>query len=106
MPYKDPEKQKLYLHEYQKVYHQNRYSKCIQGMLEYLGGECVQCGSKENLEFDHIDPKTKSFSITRKWNRRWEVLKLELDKCQLLCKDCHLTKTSTERKVRSGSNPD
>lgn len=74
-------------------------------MLEYLGGECVQCGIKTNLEFDHIDRKTKSFSITRKWNRKWEILKPELDKCQLLCSEHHLEKTKQERSVQLGSNP-
>jgi len=59
----------------------------------YLGGKCAWCGSTTDLEFDHIDSATKSFEIGRNLNRRWEVLVHELDKCQLLCHDCHRQKT-------------
>ena len=106
MPYKDPEKQKAYLHSYQKAYHQKRYARRITEMLDYLGGKCVVCGSKENLEFDHIDRTTKSYAITRKWTRKWDDLKIELDKCQLLCVEHHKEKTKRDAKVQSGSIPD
>lgn len=61
--------------------------------IAYLGGRCARCGSKNRLEFDHKDRATKSFTITGNLNRRWEVLVQELDKCQLLCHDCHRAKT-------------
>jgi 5-methylcytosine-specific restriction endonuclease McrA len=64
--------------------------------LEYLGGCCVKCGSTERLEFDHIDPATKSFELSRFWICTWEHLLPELKKCQLLCKSCHRLKTITE----------
>lgn len=60
--------------------------------FQYLGGKCVDCGSVEKLEFDHIDPETVSFRIgARLFN--WKVLVRELDKCQLLCQKCHKVKT-------------
>lgn len=61
----------------------------------YLGGKCVQCGSKDNLEFDHIDPKTKLFNICSS-DLSKDKLRDELAKCQLLCKRCHLKKTYTD----------
>lgn len=63
------------------------------------GGRCVQCGSSERLEIDHIDPKTKAFNPANLWTRRREVRDAELAKCQVLCHDCHLDKTfgSVER---------
>lgn len=64
-----------------------------QRALAYLGGECARCGSTERLEFDHIDRMTKAFTISANYNRRWEALQAELDKCQLLCHECHVTKT-------------
>lgn len=64
-----------------------------QQAIIYLGGRCTRCGSVERLEFDHKDRATKSFTITGNLNRRWEVLAHELDKCQLLCHDCHRAKT-------------
>ena len=105
MPYSDPVKQKAFLKEYHVSYHQKRYANRISEMMIYLGSECVKCGTKESLEFDHIDPKTKEFSITRKWTRSWDILQPELDKCQLLCKECHLEKTKLQRKLQRGSPP-
>ena len=98
MPYKDKEKQKQFLHAYQIGYHQNRYATAISKFIGYLGGECKKCSSVEQLEFDHIDRATKSFAITKYWNRKWEIIKPELDKCQLLCHDCHKEKTKVERR--------
>ncbi len=64
-----------------------------QQAIAYLGGKCARCGTAERLEFDHRDRATKTFTITGNLNRRWEVLVQELDKCQLLCHDCHHAKT-------------
>lgn len=52
---------------------------------------CCKCGSKKNLQLDHIDPSTK---ITHQvWNRRKEFREAELSKCQVLCHSCHKIKT-------------
>lgn len=63
--------------------------KCI----NYLGGKCQICGETNIhvLCFHHIDPTTKKFNILGCKNRRmsFEHLKPELDKCQLLCINCH-----------------
>ena len=75
--------------EYMNNYMKNRWIQRRISAVEYLGGSCIECGSLDNLEFDHIDPETKicsiaqasSFSEKRFWN--------EVDKCQLLCEDCH-----------------
>lgn len=64
---------------------------------EILGGICVRCGTSENLEFDHIDPSTKLFNITKAYQYSWQKFIDELAKCQLLCTDCHKKKTKTER---------
>jgi hypothetical protein len=62
-----------------------------------LGGKCVRCGSIENLEFDHIIKETKSFTIASSLTRfNIEKLILEVDKCQLLCRPCHITKSHEE----------
>lgn len=54
----------------------------------YLGGKCVVCGTRENLEFHHKNPAVKSFNI-RKVLVAFEDLTAELDKCELRCDDCH-----------------
>ncbi len=62
--------------------------------LELLGGRCVSCRTREELEFDHVNPATKSFNIGQHLGKYSEKkLEEELAKCQLLCKDCHRKKT-------------
>ena len=65
--------------------------------IEYLGGKCVVCGTTERLEFDHIDRTTKKYSIGGRVSYNFDILKEEVDKCQLLCYDCHKVKTKSER---------
>lgn len=62
-------------------------------LVERLGGKCVECGTTHLLEFDHIDPLKKSFTIASKITAPIEVLYEEVDKCQLLCRYCHYEKT-------------
>jgi hypothetical protein len=64
--------------------------------IEFLGGKCVQCGSATELEFDHIDPSSRSFRIGACFDMRRDKLIIELKKCQLLCKICHREKTRLE----------
>jgi hypothetical protein len=91
------------------ILYQLRYGPAMQTIDYYrkrrkiaiiaLGGECVQCGSKERLEIDHIDPSTKTINLGTDWyNKGWweEVLTL----CQLLCRSCHLKKSAAESSVR------
>lgn len=73
-------------------------------MLAYLGGKCVNCSSTEALQFDHIDPKTKSFGIMQNWAISWNRLVVELDKCQLLCKLHHIEKTKINKEYGGGHN--
>ena len=63
---------------------------------EYLGGKCVVCGTTHNLQFDHIKREGKKYNIAPKITNKWDNLKEELDKCQLLCAPCHLEKTASE----------
>ena len=64
--------------------------------LEYLGGKCVKCGTIHNLQFDHIKREGKKYEISSRVNNKFDNLKEELDKCQLLCASCHLDKTAKE----------
>ena len=62
-----------------------------------LGGKCIRCGSIENLEFDHIIKENKSFTIGSSLTCfSIEELILEADKCQLLCRPCHIEKSTEE----------
>lgn len=66
-----------------------------QKYIEYKGGKCEKCGynsCNEALEFHHIEPLEKD--LTFKSLRYWglEKAKKELDKCMLLCSNCHREK--------------
>ena len=56
---------------------------------------CVVCGEKDFdvLEFDHIGEKTKGISRMVLDGAKFEDIKKELDKCQVLCANCHRRKT-------------
>lgn len=59
--------------------------------VEYKGGKCFVCGYNRcvgALDFHHLDPKEKDFTISGN-SGKWENLQRELDKCVLLCKNCH-----------------
>lgn len=59
----------------------------------YKGGKCELCGYKRYvgaLEFHHKDPQQKDFQLSVKTkNNLTDEIKKELDKCVLLCSNCH-----------------
>lgn len=62
-----------------------------------LGNACARCGTtKGPFQFDHIKPEEKSFTIAGKLRIKLSKLLEEVDKCQLLCGECHLQKTFNE----------
>lgn len=59
--------------------------------VEYKGGKCIVCGYNKSiraLQFHHLDPSQKDFGISGS-TKSFEKLKSELDKCVLLCSNCH-----------------
>lgn len=83
-------------------YDQIRYEQVIGRLKQILGNKCAECDATEDLEFDHINPTTKKFSIAKMWNRGDKVLLPELTKCQLLCGEHHRAKTTMMRSVEHG----
>lgn len=79
-----------------KEYMLERYRKRRQYAVERLGGACVICGTKEDLELDHILRSEKSFNISQMWSISQEKFDAELSKCQLLCHTCHVAKNTWE----------
>ena len=61
--------------------------------LAYRGGKCINCGYNKcisALDFHHRDPSEKEFSISSiKRKKLTEQIKKELDKCDILCSNCH-----------------
>ena len=69
-----------------------RRYKIKRDLVELFGGCCELCGYNKclrALEFHHIDPTTKSFTLCLKTVVGWNRIKEEARKCQLLCSNCH-----------------
>jgi len=69
-----------------------RRRKITEMMLDYKGRVCSQCGYNKctsALDYHHLDPSTKDFQISGNWGLSWERIRAELDKCVLLCSNCH-----------------
>lgn len=70
-----------------------RRKKIKELAVEYKGGKCKNCGYNKcikALEFHHRDPTQKDFGISAHGlTKSWEKIKLELDKCDMLCSNCH-----------------
>ncbi len=60
--------------------------------VEYKGGKCEVCGYGKCLaamDFHHVDPKMKDPNWAGMKNRPLDKIKDELDKCMLVCRNCH-----------------
>ena len=63
--------------------------------IEHLGGVCQDCGYHEHpaaMQFHHL--REKDVSWTKLRLRSWERIVEELDKCVLLCANCHAIRHS------------
>jgi hypothetical protein len=70
-------------------------------MLEVLRSQaCSRCGEDDIrvLEFDHVDKSEKSFSISQsiRLNKSWDETVSEMQKCQILCANCHKKRTAVQ----------
>ena len=60
--------------------------------VAYKGGRCVDCHGVFQAcayDFHHLDPAQKDFTIGCEDGASWKKMKIELDKCVLLCANCH-----------------
>ena len=67
--------------------------------IEYLGGHCIDCKNEFPpyvYDFHHLDSTIKDLGIARIICRKWENIVPELDKCVLLCANCHRIRENKE----------
>ena len=60
--------------------------------VDRFGGKCIVCEFsqyKAALCFHHVSPNLKSFDISSSWGVSDAKMSLELDKCVMLCANCH-----------------
>ena len=67
-----------------------RYSKKLR-LIRELGGCCKKCKEDSffKLTFHHTNPSEKDFEYGDNKKMRFSKLKSEIDKCELLCQNCH-----------------
>jgi hypothetical protein len=62
--------------------------------LERKGGKCQKCGydkCESALQFHHSNPEEKDATVSSMIarNKSWKEIKKEVDKCILVCANCH-----------------
>lgn len=67
-----------------------RYRKKKEFLNEFRT-ECAKCGDTRTwvLDFHHIDPSKKDFTIGTLKKGDLDLIKSEIDKCVVLCANCH-----------------
>ncbi|MGC2237544.1 MAG: hypothetical protein WA584_15380 [Pyrinomonadaceae bacterium] len=69
-------------------------------VFEYLKRHsCVQCGETDPivLEFDHREGTEKAENISNLiLNSSWKRIELEIEKCDVLCANCHRRKSAAQ----------
>jgi 5-methylcytosine-specific restriction endonuclease McrA len=86
-----------------RLRHRVQKKALLEVMLKYLEGKsCAKCGITDirTFEFDHLDPLKKKFSIARGISNKysWSVILAEIEKCQILCANCHKIRTAQQFK--------
>lgn len=67
--------------------------------VKLMGGKCERCewtGHLAGFDFHHKDGD-KDFNIGSVANKSWDAIRLELEKCELLCRNCHSIEHAGER---------
>jgi hypothetical protein len=68
-------------------------------LIDYFRAHpCVDCGERDPvvLEFDHL--RDKEFDISQKLiTFSWRRILKEIDKCEVVCANCHRRRTATRR---------
>ena len=70
----------------------NRWIKRKEYAIEYKGNKCSRCEQTYPYpvyEFHHRNPLEKDFDWNKLKKRTIESIEFELDKCDMLCANCH-----------------
>lgn len=108
MSYNTKEKKLAYQRGWEKRNRVKRYAwnkKRIEESYKFINdiksSGCSMCPEKDIvcLDFHHTDPKTKETNIARAINGGWSnaSIQKEIDKCILVCSNCH---RKIEAKIR------
>lgn len=110
MPYRDEEQRRTHQRRYY-LDNQDRYKEAAaarnkalrdekrDNLLTYLQGRhCADCPESDPivLQFDHVrGEKVKDIgAMLADWGCSWAQVKTEIDKCDVVCANCHLRRTA------------
>jgi hypothetical protein len=83
------------------IWRKKRAREHLCKIYEYLEeNPCADCGEDNilTLEFDHvIGDKFSGVTVLAWKGRTWEIIQAEIDKCEVVCANCHSIRTA-ERK--------
>jgi DNA-binding MarR family transcriptional regulator len=75
----------------------NRRNKIVRFIQEYKAGKkCADCGEDYPywiLEFDHLQDKNFTIAHFRSTTMSLEIVKKEIEKCDVVCSNCHKNRT-------------
>jgi hypothetical protein len=64
---------------------------------------CIDCGNENRVvfEFDHLDPAEKVWNVADLVRQSYglETIKSEIDKCEIVCANCHRIRTYQRRQA-------
>lgn len=84
-----------------KIQSNERVRDAKRKFVEYKGGKCQSCGYDkcvDAMDFHHVNRNEKKFDIGKGRCLSWNKIKIELDKCVLVCCRCH-------REIEAGVRP-
>jgi 5-methylcytosine-specific restriction endonuclease McrA len=90
-------KEKLKRHA---VYKRKKTAKFAEYLIEIKNKPCKDCGKifpHPAMEFDHLPGVDKKFKIGQAGTRSKDAIKKELEKCELVCSNCHRIRTKARK---------
>jgi hypothetical protein len=84
-----------YKHQCKTCWNKRTYQAArdkLNTLISERGGKCECCGYDKYvgaLQWHHLDPTQKEFSISARRGSPIEELRAEVEKCKLLCANCH-----------------
>ncbi len=105
MPYKDLEKKRANKRKYSQSQARKNADKAYRiRNYKYIWAyksthSCIDCGESDPvvLDFHHRDPNTKKRSLAGMRSRSIEMIQKEIDKCDILCANCHRRRHAQEK---------
>lgn len=86
--------------EYFRAYNNQKRKRRKLALIAYMGGKCVDCGfadtnRPEVFQADHLPKFEKVIEVAKILMGPWEAVEAEANKCELVCANCHATRTAS-----------